>query len=410
MTIPVTARGVAKTLAFLQETTYGTKATGTSQILRRNQSMINLQVQEIDSQEILPSQQVRDARQGTRLVQGQLMAQLSCLTYEQLIAALFRSSFVSGVSMSAQTVTVTVVANVSVTLGVSGNPLTTGMKVGDVINLTGFLSTYVGNNGVYLSITGLNATTITCAPPVNGTIIAASSQTAITISVVGKKIIMPLTYASAALNSYTFEHWYADIAQSEMATGCRITSLGISVPPSGIVGANFGFTGQQLITNATQQLASPNPVTTTNLLTAVQGTITYLGAPIAYVTGFNLQISSQADNPPVVGSPYTPNIYLGNLMASGSLTILFAADGTTNAFLNEQEFQIQLYLTDSTSSAPNFVNIFLPRVKIFADNKNDGTMEITRSVTFKCLEQDLLGGTGLAYDDTTVTIQDSLAV
>jgi hypothetical protein len=52
----------------------------------------------------------------------------------------------------------------------------------------------------------------------------------------------------------------------------------------------------------------------------------------------------------------------------------------------------------------------LSRVKIFSDNKNDGTMEITRSLNFKCLEQDLLGGVGLAYDDTTVTIQDSLAV
>jgi hypothetical protein len=49
------ARGVAKTLAVLQETTYGALPTGTAQLLRRTQSTMDLQVQDIASQEILES-------------------------------------------------------------------------------------------------------------------------------------------------------------------------------------------------------------------------------------------------------------------------------------------------------------------------------------------------------------------
>lgn len=412
MTVPSLARGVAKTLAFLPETTFGAQAlSGTPQILRRNQSTMNLQIQEINSNEILPSQQMRDARQGTRLLQGQISSQLSCLTYEALIANLFRSSFVAGVSKAAITDSVVVVTASSITFtSVSSNFLTTGFKVGDVVNISGSVAPALGNNAVNLIVTGVTATVLTFAPPVAGTITAYSTGQTVSVSVVGKKLLMPSTLATSNIGSLTFEHFYSDVGVSELGLGCRMTSMSLAVPPSGLVTCNFGFTGQQLATFATEQLPSPTAPTTTGLLTAVKGNLLLFGAPIAYITGFNLQISAQADAPPVVGTPLTPNIFMGNLMASGSLTALFASDGITNAFLNETEFQIQLFLTDSGNANANFISVFLPRVKIFSDNKNDGTMEITRSLNFRALEQDLIGGTGLAYDDTTVTIQDSLAV
>jgi len=75
-TTPLTARGVAKTLVVLAETSFGVQPTGTAQILRRNQSMLNLQVQEIDSQEILPSQQMRDAR-GEAGLSSQMTASIA---------------------------------------------------------------------------------------------------------------------------------------------------------------------------------------------------------------------------------------------------------------------------------------------------------------------------------------------
>jgi hypothetical protein len=414
ITVPTTARGVAKTLALLAETSFGVQPTGTAQILRRNQSMMNLQVQEIDSQEILPSQQMRDSRQGTRSVTGQIMAQLSCLTYEACFANLFRNSFAAGVSMTGIASSTLAVNTTSATITItSGSFLTTGFKVGDVVTLSGLVAPVTANNGVYMAITAVTALVMTLALPVNGATITAYStgQTALGIAVVGKKLIMPANYATASLGSLAFEHWYADVGVSELALGNRITSIGISVPPSGLVTTTIAFTGRQLLTNTVQQFTAPSPVTTTNLLTAVGGVLLLFGAPIGYITGFNLHISAQADAPPVVGSPLTPNIFMGTLSANGSMTMFFANDGISNAFLNEQEFQLQLYLTDNGSAnAPNFINIFLPRVKVFSDSKNDSDREITRSVNFRALEQDILGGTGLAYDDTTVTIQDSLAV
>jgi hypothetical protein len=416
MTIPTIARGVAKTLAFLPETTFGTVGTGTAQTLRRTQAMINQSIQEIDSAEILPSQQIRDARQGSRLVQGQIMGQLSCLTYEKIFANLFRNSFASGVTRtmtdSAVTVTGTGAGAVVTISSAASNFLTVGFKVGDTVTLTGSTGAATGNNAVNLLLTAVTATLLTAVVPSAGASMTAyaSGQASVTVSVVGKKLIMPSSYATATIGSFSFESWYSDISVSELATGCRITSIGLQVPASGFVTTTIGFTGQQLSQFTVQQLTSPAATTSTTSLTATQGLLLLFGAPVAYITGFNLQISAAADAPAVVGSPYTPNIFLGTLSGAGSMTALFASDGITSAFLNETEFQIELYLTDSNAANANFINVFLPRVKIFSDNKNDTDKEITRSMNFKCLEQDLLGGTGLAYDDTTVTIQDSLAV
>lgn len=413
-TIPTTARGVAKTLAFLAESSFGVQPSGTAQLLRRNQSMINMQVQQVDSQEILPSQQQRDSRQGSRTVSGQLMAQLSCLTYEQLFANLFRNSFATGVSMTAIASSTLTVTTSAVTLTItSGSFLTTGFKIGDVVSFSGMIAPAAGNNLVYMQITALTALVMTLTLPDNGATITAYStgQTAVGVSVVGKKLIMPASYATASLTSFAFEHWYADIGVSELALGNRMTSIGLSVPASGLITMNAAFTGRQLLSNTTQQFTSPTPVTTTSLLTATGGTIILYGAPIAYITGFNLNISAQADAPAVVGTPYTPNIFMGTLKATGSMTLLFTGDATMATLLNESEVQAQIYLTDNPSANnPNFISVFMPRVKIFSDNKNDSAVEITRSVNFVCLEQSVLGGTGTAYDDTTISIQDSLAV
>jgi hypothetical protein len=372
--------------------------------------MINQSIQEIDSAEILPSQQIRDARQGSRLVQGQIMGQLSCLTYTSIFANLFRNSFVSGVTTAGLSDSVVTVSSTAVTIGsASSNFLTLGFKVGDGISLAGCSGAPAANNGVNLLVTAVTATLLTCAPPPNGSIVAYSSgQTGVIISVSGAKLTVAKSFASATTTSLSFESWFSDISVSELATGCRISSIGIQVPPSGFVTTTISFTGQKLAQNNTQQLTSPAATTSTTSLTATQGFLMLFGAPVAYITGFNIQIAASSDTPAVLGTPYTPDIFRGNLSGSGSFTALFAGDAITSAFLNETEFQIQIFMTDSSLPTAEFVSIFLPRVKIFTDNKNDNDRQITRSVNFRCLEQDILGGTGTAYDDTTITIQDSL--
>jgi hypothetical protein len=407
------ARGVAKTLAVLQETSYGVQPTGTAQLLRRTQSTMDLQVQDIASQEILESGQVRDARQGPRQVQGQLAGYLSPLTYQLMFENLFRSTFALGaslISVTDSTISIDSTTGV-VTLGVTNeNFLTSGFKVGDVIQITGASGSASADTGVYLVTTSVSATTITTAPPNAGISLAAySTGQTVGISVVGKKLTMPSTLAAQSLASLSFEHYYSDIGVSEVATGCRVTSVSLSVPPNGYANFAAQFLGQNLSEYTTQQFTNPTPETSTPLLTATDGRLIYKGAPVAALTGFNLQISTQADATPVVGSNIVPDVFVGTMMASGSFTALFEDSSITSDFLNEAEFSIQMLLTGSNAANPEFVSINLPRVKIFSDNKNDSDREIVRSVNFRALEQSVLGGVGLAYDDTTVVIQDSMA-
>jgi hypothetical protein len=346
-------------------------------------------------------------------VQGQLAGYLSPLTYELMFSNLFRSTFAAGASLASvsdSTVSINSTTG-AVTIGVaSENFLTSGFKVGDVIELSGTAGSALADSSVYLVATSVTATTIITAPPSAGVSLAAytTGQT-VTIKLVGKKLIMPSTLAAQSLESLAFEHYYSDIGVSEVATGCRITSISLSVPPNGYANFAAQFLGQNLTEYTAQQFANPTPETSTPLLTATDGRLIYKGAPVAALTGFNLQISTQADATPVVGSNFVPNVFVGTMMASGSFTALFEDSSITSDFLNEAEFSIQMLLTGSNAANADFVNINLPRVKIFSDNKNDSDREIVRSVNFRALEQSVLGGTGLAYDDTTVAIQDSLA-
>src|SRR5690606_37284888 len=95
-----------------EETTFGTASSETGQLLRRTQSTIDLTKDSYQSQEILPSQQVRDARHGIRRVPGNIRGELSPGAYPMLFEGLLRKAFVSGGSAT------------SVTANVSGNKIT----------------------------------------------------------------------------------------------------------------------------------------------------------------------------------------------------------------------------------------------------------------------------------------------
>ncbi|WP_029311618.1 phage tail tube protein [Acidiphilium angustum] len=406
----VFARGSAKTLAAIAETAYGVQPTGTAQLLRRTGATLNLMVQEIDSQEILASQQMRDSRQGPRQVQGQIEGYLSPASYDLLFENLFRSSFYVGGSVTSITDSVLTVNSTTGAITLSGaaeNFLTSGFKIGDVARITGTSGADTGDSNANLQVTGVTANALTFAS-LPGAVAYATGQT-VSISTVGKKCIIPSLITAQTLGSLTFEQWYSDIGVSEVSTGCRITDISLNVPPAGFATFQARVLGQQQTRSLTQAYPSATPESTSTLLTATNGSLLIAGVPVAVVTGFNIQIATQAMAQPVVGSNIVPDVFVGTFDIKGSLTALMIADNLTADYLGEVELQLALLMT--TSSLPNadFVQIFLPRVKLMAESKNDNDREITRSFNFVALEQSLLGGTGTAFDDTMIVVQDSMA-
>ena len=407
-TTPTFAKGINKTVALALETTYGTQATAQAQLLRRISCDLSPNIQQIASQEILPSQQVQDVRQGPRQIQGTLSGQLSPATYSMIWQALFRNSFVAGVAATGLTDTVAVV-DLNYSLSINGAAehfmTVTGFKKGDVCRISGLTGTPLADNAENLILTNVTDTALTFAQPIGSEITWPSGQT-VSISVVNKKLTVPITGQTD--QSFTLEQWFADVAQSYLYTGIKFTQVTLTIPASGNCTFQASMMGQQMAVGSTQVYPSATAASTTTTLTSNAGRIVYSGSVIGYITSANIQIMSDATAPPVVGSNIVPTVAMGTLRVSGSITCFFSADTLTTDFLAENEVTLQVVMTTGQSAGADFISLYLPRVKLFGGTTQDSSTLITRSYTISALLQ-INGGSGTGWDETTITMQDSLA-
>ncbi len=402
-------KGINRQVILQQETTFGTlPATSGGQLLRRVNSTLQLTKDVYQSQEILPSQQVRDSRHGVRRATGSVDGQLSPGTYKSLFEGLLRSTFTAGVSTGTQTnITAAGGPPGTFTRG-AGNFLTDGFKVGDVVTVSGFTGGASANNARNYRIADLTTTVMTVSGLGNETVVAKAAGDSVNISVIGKKLFTPAT--GQVVPSYTIESWYPDATTpfSERYTGMRVSQISISLPASGMVGFSCQMTGQNMSVGTARYFTNPASVTSTNSLAAVNGTVRFAGADVATITGGQISISSTMEANPVVGSNIVPEIFAGRLTAQGSLSIYVQDASVYTLFSNETEVDLVFYLTaDGTVNSP-FIAVVMNRVKINSANKNDSDRSIIQQVAFQALEN-VNGGAGTKYDQTTITIQDSAA-
>lgn len=92
------AEGSRYSSYYIKETSSGvTPATGTLKIFRATKSGLDINIATLQSEEIRDDAEVADFRLGTRHVEGTASAEFSYETFDDLLAAALRSSFVSGI-------------------------------------------------------------------------------------------------------------------------------------------------------------------------------------------------------------------------------------------------------------------------------------------------------------------------
>ncbi|MGI4796926.1 MAG: phage tail tube protein [Janthinobacterium lividum] len=408
------ARGVAKLLTICPETGgFGVPNTtpGAGTLLRRTTSDLNINISQLESQEILPSQQVRDSRNGARTVQGTIAGQLSCGTYSQLFQGLLRNTFQpvnSTPNLSDVSASFNAATGALDLYGSGGDNFTGFFRLGDIVRLTGAAAS--ADNGANFRIVALSPSTMSLSPLTAQPQGFSSGAPGEVFSLPGKKLFIPAT--GQLDQSFSFEHFYSDIGLSELFVGCKPTQISLNFPASGFVTMQAGLTGQQMLSTVTgqPQLPSPGPVNSNTSLTAVSGRVHYNGNTIAYITAMNLQIMSSVQPVNVVGNPLVPAIFLGNAMAKGTISMLTALDTLTSDFLNEAEVSLSVACTSSPLPGADFISFHLPRVKLTSSTKQDSQTSISRSFGFMALENaGVINGVSVNTSDlTTVMIQDSL--
>lgn len=417
------AGGINRQIVLSEETGgYGVQAPGPGQVLRRTNFSMDDQPPEIASNEITQHAQLLSTRLGVPTVPGALSGELSPGTYKSIFEGLLRGTWTAGATSGAMSDTaVTTVAGPPKAVqlqSTSTDFLAKGFKVGDVVRfsgLTGSVSTFNGLNLQCVSVQQhdiIFAATAGAGAALYAAIASWGTQAAATLAVTGKKLLMPLQ-SQQVTRSYSIEDWQADIAKSRLGRGIMFSQVSLNVQPNGLVAFQASFNGKNMDRPSAQVYATPTAESSAIAVGGANGAISYPQSgslsPLGYITGFNLQLSLALQPVPVVGA--TDGVaatFAGVLSARGSITALLTGDTLSDDFLKENEVQVGLMLPSAPTQTADFVSLLLPRARLMSDNRQDSDRAIMRTLNLVGLQQ-VSGGSGTQYDNTTIVMQDSLA-
>lgn len=401
-----TASGIFKQVAYKKEATYGViPAAASAQAVRRVTSSLDLTKDTFQSGEIRTDQQMADFRHGLRKAGGGINGELSAKTYADFMAAALKKAFVAGSVVTGASITIAGVPGAYTITRAAGSFLTDGVKIGDVVRLTaGAFS--AGNLNKNFLVTGVTATVLT-GLVVNATTLTAEGPIAsATVTVVGKKSMIPQTGHTD--DSFSVEHWYPEVPASEVFSGQKVSKISIGLPPTGMATCNVEFMGKDATPANAQYFTSPTPVTTTGTMAAVNGVLRVGGTTVANVTGLSIDIVPAQSGEPTVGSNTIAFQAAGRVLVSGQMTATFDSTALRDAFYNETEISLYAVFTADNSASADFITFSLPRMKVGGSSKDDGEKTITQTIPFQALLNNA-GGAALATDLTTISIQDSAA-
>lgn len=370
--------------------------------LRRVTGNFNLTKENYDSGEIRTDYQVVDSRHGVRSVDGSLSTELSPSSYADFIGSALCKDFTvikTGTVVVNLTISEQVVGSKIYSLTRTGGSfLTEGVRVGMVIRLT---TVTAANKLRNLLVINATATVLTVVV-LNGDTLATDSVTT-AYTIIGGSSYVPTTGHTD--DSYTIEQRYGDIGQSEVFTGVKVNTVGISLPATGLVTAEFAFMGKDLAkADTAAYFTSPSAQTTTRTFASVSGALIVDGTPMALITSLNVNIARNLTSEAVVGSNTKPDIEVGRITVDGDFNTLFADTSLATIFREEKEVSLVMALTTGSEGDADFVTITLPRIKINSDSKDDGEKSIVAANSFKALRG---GGGTTGFEDTTIQICDS---
>lgn len=372
--------------------------------LRRTSADFNGTAESYSSDEITTTMQNTDTRLGIRGADGSLNGELSPGTYSDFYGSILGKDFAAVTPGAAVEVTIAASgANFTITRS-SGSFLTDGIKVGNVVRLTGagLNIANVGNNALVISMT---ATVLTVKALSSTSFVAEGPIAAVTTTVVGKTTAIPISGHSN--DAYNFEQFYSDIAQSEVFTGMKVGTANIQVPATGMVTTDFSFMGKGLTqTGTAAYFTTPSAPTTTGLLTSVQGALLVNGSEAACITDANVGIDRQLSEAQCLGSNFNSEIFTGKINVTGSLSAYFSDASLRDLFTSETKSSIVLVITAGEEKDADFIALTIPTVKFTNFANADAQDGIVSSLDFTAIMNNV---TTSGLVQSTIMIQDSQA-
>jgi hypothetical protein len=399
------SKGTSKQVGYKKETTWGTLAGAASgKLLRRVTASFNLVKEAYESGEIRTDRQIADFRHGVRSAEGSLNGELSPASYADFMGSIVGRDFTTAPASSSASITIAVAGSLYTVTRATGDFLTDGFKVGQVVRLTGS-GLNVANAAKNLLIAAISSTVLTVKVVNTSALVAEGPIATVTATAVGKTTFVPSTGHTD--QSYTVEEWYSDIAQSEVYTGMKLNSMAVQLPATGLTTVDFGFAGKDLTqSGTTQYFTSPTAQNSNGIFAAVNGVMLVDGAPVALVTSADFSVERATENATAVGSNSVSEIFTGRIRVTGNMSVYFQDAAFRTYFDAETPVSVVLTLTTDSAADSDFVTFTLPKVKLGSFTKDDGELGVVASASFQALLNDVIDA-GLPA--TTIQIQDSAA-
>lgn len=397
------ATGINNKVAYKKETAWGELPANTgAKYLRRVSADFNLTKETYQSEEMRTDYQVADFRHGVRRAGGSLNGEFSAGSYADFFAAAVRKDF-AAVTLATASVSVTVNTGTYKLVRTVGSFITDGWKVGMVVRCAGL--TAVADNSKNLVVAAVSELDVTVVPLDGSVLTAQGTAASATFTVPGKVTYAPLSGHTD--DSFTVEQWFSDIAQSEVYTGMKVNTVGVSIPATGMTTVDFSFMGKDLTqTGTTQYFTSPTAAGATGIFAGVNGVVIYNGVKVAVITDASVNINSDMTDAVVLGSNSISDVFQGRITVDGSMSVYFQDATFRDVFKDEVEVSIVFALTANNAKDADFATISLPRVKLGSFTKADSMDGVIASCDFTALLQ----GTNTSGKElTTVMIQDSAA-
>jgi hypothetical protein len=402
------AQGINKFLSVGKQSALGTpKVGGGCQYLRRRTATFGVTNNTYENDEIARHHQSTGVTLGAKKVAGKLDGLSSSLTYQLLYEQLLQADAAATAPL---TIGVDCTTQATAPQFVDGSSafLSSGLKVGDVVQFTGFTTTATANNSRNFWITDLTAGNMT-GIFLDGTAVSpkAPETGSVTVTVVGKKIVVPTS--GHTTNFLTFEEWYSDISKSDLWTDCQVAQIQVGIPSTGNSTFAADIVGLNVTRGTAQAQTTPTAETTTQVHSALYGHLYANGVAVTNATGVTITITdSAAPTDAVMGSSASSDIQRQRIKVNGSFTAQFNNTALETLFDAGTVISLCAVSTADSSATSNIIAFTIPTLKLLNNQPDDGEKVIVRTYQFEAeIPSTSVGGAALKFNQAIISVQDS---
>lgn len=350
--------------------------------VRNTEDSISLSRDSLVSNERRGDRGIHDMRLGNKQPAGDISFEFSYEAFDDfLLAGVGASTWVA--PYTDLSVAVTVDAATKTFTRATSSWITDGVKVGDVITVTGLTTTA---DNITAKVTAVTDTALTFGD--------ATGLVDITVAETGTfNTSASQIKKGSAVTSFAVEKAFTDIGEYQLYTGGVVNTVSLDIKPSAMVTGSFGMLFKDHA-NASSAFHSgtPGSAATNRPFDAFTGYITEGGTALAKASGLSFSLDNGFARNFVLMQNTAPQVTSGKSNITGSVTLFFEDSVIYDKFDSETESSLEFQLMDNLG---NSYIITLPRIKYTsADTPVSGDEAIVITMNFQALD-DATEGTNI---------------